>query len=510
LSQQSYRPFGKKILKEKTGAWINPNRPQVILCQGARGAGKSVLDEMAAEVLYLQGWTILDLLAARNAENLFWAINKNHKAEWKKKVELDPSLRGMPHCQCETSYPITLLLPEYMEFDRKKLDEFNQVYLTKAEYVRMCIEKKWIPEWNPNKRPRHDEFDKNWQPKMRLRLLPAPTTTGSNKQLIEDIFMKAVVEARRERRIVCMNPMFYPNEYHKYRTMEIIIRCLGRMMYTHFRPLTEKEVGKPRDKWSRFQRNHHRVGVVMREFGEVTAAVLKGENQSTMAKKALLDYIRQTRHYNISLICVYQRPDDVFSGIRDQADIFIIKRSPRKLLGDAWKWMFDDIENRREKIIFKYGLQRGTEIADNIVPKIQELGNNYAYVIYINDKYKLWKIPTPHFHHKDREDHFEVVTGLTWIEKAHGKVNLKMVGKIAEKNQEEALKDSWEAKMYEVIRGMVRPLAPKKSKKWNVVFEEVAEMVGNGVLEMPATWSTPDAMRKWFSRKEKKMLAPLK
>ena len=312
MSQQSYRPFGKKILKEKTGAWINPNRPQVILCQGARGAGKSVLDEMAAEVLYLQGWTILDLLAARNAENLFWAINKNHKEEWKKKVELDPSLRGMPHCQCETSYPITLLLPEYMEFDRKKLDEFNQVYLTKAEYVRMCIEKKWIPEWNPNKRPRHDEFDKNWQPKMRLRLLPAPTTTGSNKQLIEEIFMKAVVEARRERRIVCMNPMFYPNEYHKYRTMEIIIRCLGRMMYTHFRPLTEKEVGKPRDKWSRFQRNHHRVGVVMREFGEVTAAVLKGENQSTMAKKALLDYIRQTRHYNISLIGDYQRPDDVF------------------------------------------------------------------------------------------------------------------------------------------------------------------------------------------------------
>jgi hypothetical protein len=510
LSQQSYRPFGKKILKEKTGAWINPNRPQVILCQGARGAGKSVLDEMAAEVLYLQGWTILDLLAARNAENLFWAINKNHKEEWKKKVALDPSLQGMPHCQCETSYPITLLIPEYMEFDRKKLDEFNQVYLTKTEYVRLCIEKKWIPEWNPNKRPRHDEFDKNWQPKMRLRLLPAPTTTGSNKQLIEDIFMKAVVEARRERRIVCMNPMFYPNEYHKYRTMEIIIRCLGRMMYTHFRPLTVEEVGKPREKWNRFQRNHHRVGVVMREFGEVTAAVLKGENQSTMAKKALLDYIRQTRHYNISLIGDYQRPDDVFSGIRDQADIFIIKRSPRKLLGDAWKWMFDDIENRREKIIFKYGLQRGTEIADNIVPKIQELGNNYAYVIYINDKYKLWKIPTPHFHHKDREDHFEVVTGLTWIEKAHGKVNLKMVGKIAEKNQEDALKDSWEAKMYEVIRGMVRPLAPKKSKKWSVVFEEVAEMVGNGVLEMPATWSTPDAMRKWFSRKEKKMLAPLK
>ena len=200
----------------------------------------------------------------------------------------------------------------------------------------------------------------------------------------------------------------------------------------------------------------------------------------------------------------------MFFGIRAQAEILIIKRSPRKLLGDDWKWMFDDIENRREKIIFKYGLQRGTEIADNIVPKIQELGNNYAYVIYINDKYKLWKIPTPHFHHKDREDHFEVVTGLTWVEKAHGKINLKMVGKIAEKNQDDALKDSWEAKMYEVIRGMVRPLAPKKSKKWSVVFAEVAEMVGNGILEMPATWSTPDAMRKWFSRKEKKMLAPLK
>ena len=378
MSQQAFRPFGKKILRERTGAWINPSRPQVILCQGARGAGKSMLDEMAAEQLYLQGWTILDLLAARNAENLFWAINKKHKEEWVRKVKQDPSLKGMPHCQCNTSYPITVLIPEYMEFDRKKLDDFNEVYLTKKEYLRICVERKWIPEWDANKKPRRDQFIKGWQPKMRLRLLPAPTTTGSNKQLIEEIFMKAVVEARRERRIVCMNPMFYPNEYHKYRTMEIIIRCLGRMMYTHFRPLTEKEVGKPRynadgkDLWNKYQRNHHRVAVVMREFGEVTAAVLKGENQSTMAKKALLDYIRQTRHYNITLIGDYQRPDDVFSGIRDQADLFIIKRSPRKLLGDAWKWMFDDIEQRREKIIFKYGLQRGTEVADNIVPKIHK------------------------------------------------------------------------------------------------------------------------------------------
>ncbi len=516
MSQQSYRPFGRKILKEKTGAWINPNRPQVILCQGARGAGKSVLDEMAAEQLYLQGWTILDLLAARNGENLFWCINKNHKEEWKKKVQKDPTLKGMPHCQCNISYPITLLVPEYMEFNREQLDEFNHVYMTKAEYVRHCKENRFVPEWDARHRPRQDEYNKKWQPKMRLRLLPAPTTTGSNKQLIEEIFMKAVVEARNERRIICMNPMFYPNEYHKYRTIEIIIRCLGRMMYTHFRPLTEEEVGKPRfdsqgkNLWTRFQRNHHRVAVVMREFGEVTAAVLKGENQSTMAKKALLDYIRQTRHYNISLIGDYQRPDDVFSGIRNQADIFIIKRSPRNLLGDAWKWMFDSIEKRREKIIFKYGFERGTEIADNVVPKIQELGNNYAYVVYINDRYKLWKIPTPNFHHKDREDHFEVVTGLTWIEKPHGKVNLKAVAQSAEKNSEDALKDSWEAKMYEVIRGMSRPLPPKKAKKWSVVFEEVAEMVGNGVLEMPNSWSTPDAMRKWFSRKEKKMNTPLK
>jgi len=510
MAQQVYRPIGKKILREKTGAWINPNRPQVILTQGMRGGGKSVLDEMAAEILHNQGWTILDLLAARNAENLFWAVNKNHKEEWAKKVAKDPTLKGMPHCQCNKSYNITVLVPEYMEFDRERLDAFNKVYMTKPEYVRYCKENRFVPEWNPKKRTRWDQVNPKWQPKIKVRLLPAPTTTGSNKQLIEEIFWKAVVEARKERRIICMNPMFFPNEYHKFRILEIIIRSLGRMMYTHFRPLTEEEVGKPRNQWSRFQRNHHRVCVVMREFGEVTAAVLKGENQSTLAKKALLDYIRQTRHYNISLIGDYQRPDDVFSGIRDQADIFIIKRSPRKLLGDAWKWIFDDIENRREKIIMKYGLQRGLEIADNVVPKIQELGNNYAYVVYINDRYKLWKIDTPNFHHKDREDHFEVVTGLKWVEKAHGKINLKNVAISAEKNQDDALKDSWEAKMYEVIRGMARPLAPKKPKRWNQVFEEVAEMVGNGVLDMPATWSTADAMRKWFSRKEKKMLAPLK
>lgn len=511
-----YQPIGRKVFRERTGAWINPNKPQVILCQGMRGAGKSVLDEMAAEQLYLQGWTILDLLAARNAENLFWCINKNCKEKYRKDIIDDPSKRGMPHCNCSTRYPIILLVPEYLEFDRAKLDRFNNVFLTKAEYVRMCYEKGWVPEWDSKNPPRRDKLFKDWQPIMKIRHLPAPTTTGSNKEIIENIFMNTVIQARKEHRVVCFNPMFYPNEYHKFRTLEIIIRSLGRMMYTHFRPLTEKEVGHPRidpvtgkPLWTKYQRNYHRVAVVMREFGEVTAAVLKGENQSTMAKKALLDYIRQTRHYNISLIGDYQRPDDVFSGIRDQADIFILKRAPRKLLGDNWKWMFDDIEKRREKIIFKYGIQKGTQIADNKIPKIQELGPNYAYVVYVNDTYKLWKIPTPNFHHKQGEDHFEVVTNLTWVEKPHGKMSPKIT-KISEKNQEEALKDTWEAKMYDTIRGMVRPLAPKKPKKWSQVYEDIALMVSNGVLDMPASWSTPDAMRKWFSRKEKKVLAPMK
>lgn len=509
--QSSYRPYGRKIFRETTGAWINPNRPQVILTQGMRGSGKSVLDEMAAEQLYLQGWTVLDLLAARNAENFFWTVNKNCKEIWKHKIAQDPSLKNTPHCGCYRSYPITILVPEYMVFEPDTMDNFNHVYLTKAEYVRWCAENKFVPEWNPNKKPKWKDLDKNWQPKIRVRSLPAPTTSGSNKALIEEVFMNAVVEARREHRIVCMNPMFFPNEYHKFRVMEIIIRCLGRMMYTHFRPLTEEEVGKPRSEWNKHQRNHHRVAVVMREFGEVTSAVLKGENQSTLAKKALLDYIRQTRHMNISLIGDYQRPDDVFSGIRDQADIFILKRSPRKLLGDNWKWIFDDIELRREKMMFKYGFERGAEMADNIIPKIQELGNNYAYVVYVNDKYKLWKIPTPSFHHKDREDHFEVVTGLKWVEKSHGKVDLTAVQKSAEKNQEDAIKDSWESKMYEVIRGMIRPLPPKKARKWSQIYEDVSEMVTKGIMQVGSEgmWTTHDAMRKWWSRKEKKSLASL-
>ena len=64
--------------------------------------------------------------------------------------------------------------------------------------------------------------------------------------------------------------------------------------------------------------------------------------------------------------------------------------------------------------------------------------------------------------------------------------------------------------MYDTIRGMIRPLAPKQPKKWGSVFEEIGMMVSNGVIDMPNSWSTPDAMRKWFSRKEKKLLAPMK
>jgi len=344
--------MAKTTFIQKKGAWIDPSRPVVYLTQGARGSGKSLLNEMIAEQLYLRHWTVLDLLGARTLENLYWAVNKNHRTDYLNELKLDPTKKGSKHCNCNTRYPITILCPDYISFDQDSIDRYNEVYYTKEEFFTLRKDKKsdlyGSMEFDSKMRKTQKEL-------VKVRYLQPPTMTGSNKEIIVEEFYDAVLEARREHRIICVNPKLFPNEFHRYKTLEIIIRSLEALMYTHFKPPTEKSVGKPKEKWNSKDRNSNKLAVVMREFGEVTANILKGENQSTLTKKALLQYIRQTRHYGISLIGDYQRPDDVFPAIRQQSDIFIIKRAPQQLLGDGWEWLFKDINIQRKKIFDRWG-----------------------------------------------------------------------------------------------------------------------------------------------------------
>lgn len=84
--------------REDTGAWISPNRQQIIMTQGQRGSGKSSLNEFVAEELYNDGWTVLDLWASDNLENAFWCVNLNCKEKYDKKKLESPKEKEEIHC----------------------------------------------------------------------------------------------------------------------------------------------------------------------------------------------------------------------------------------------------------------------------------------------------------------------------------------------------------------------------------------------------------------------------
>jgi len=483
----------------KKGAWIDPKQPKVYLVQGMRGSGKSLLDEMVAEQLYLKHWTILDLLGARTLENFYWAVNKNHRTDYLKEIKIEPSKKGMIHCNCNTRYPITILCPDYISFDQDSLDRYNDLYYTREEFLveRRNPKSKIFGEMEFNSKAR-----KTQKELVKVRYLQPPTMTGSNKDIIVEQFYEAVLEARKEHRIICVNPKLFPNEFHRYKTLEIIIRSLEALMYAHFKPPTEKSVGKTKDRWTNRDKNHNKLAVVMREFGEVTANILKGENQSTLTKKALLQYIRQTRHYGITLIGDYQRPDDVFPAIRQQSDIFIIKRAPQQLLGDGWEWLFKDINIQRKKIFDRWGDNAMSRMwANKDFPRIEQLADNYCYIVYIDNSYKLSKIPSPNFHHKRQDEHFENDTGILWKELPHAKIG-KSVAKSEGRVAMEYEQNDVDEKLYKIITDTI---GDRARPNWDEVLVKVTQLVSAGIITVPTSWNNKDNIRKWYSRRKARM-----
>ncbi|MBC8503200.1 MAG: hypothetical protein H8D35_08785, partial [Nitrosopumilus sp.] len=75
------------------------------------------------------------------------------------------------------------------------------------------------------------------------------------------------------------------------------------------------------------------------------------------------------------------------------------------------KWVFDEIEKRHYAIKAKYG-RKGDRIAKEKCPLVNELKQGQVYVVYPNDHIRLWDIPMPSYHHKNPDQHWEVLTGI--------------------------------------------------------------------------------------------------
>ena len=481
----------RTIHKTNNNVILNPNKAQVILIQGARGSGKSTTDEKFGELLYNEGHTVLDILSAPNLENCYWAVCKDCKKEWE---SMDKNARKELHCKCHNRHKILLVVPEYVEFDDYKLGLYNGKYYSKKEWASMGYVE-WI-----NGDPNHIKKERGteW---IKVIKLPVPKARDANKEQIIEKFRQCLLTARSERRILVMNPAFYKITFHWHKTLEVVIKNLGKIAIESFKPLTEKDLKKPKTQFTKFEKNYHRMAVCMREFGSVAPSQLKVDQYETLAKKALLGFIRLCRHYNISLIGDYQRQADVFSGIKDQRDIFIFKRSNRDLIPDDWKWLQDYLDSKRQKIIDKYGNNpRAWGLADLKFPKIEDLSNEYCYVVFANNHVKLMKIPMPTFHHKREIDNFENDTGVRW--KFIGEdMNATLDMPTGEK--EVAVDDKNEKVLYDLIDGMLNPIG-KKGMKIDECFAEIMRMEDSGRVATGWKGKKPNAMRMWFSRRKKK------
>lgn len=490
--------------REDTGSFISPNKQQIILTQGQRGSGKSTLNELIGESLYKCGWTVLDLWASDNLENLFWCVNQNCKSKHEEWMITHPDEKEEIHCSCSARYPILVLCPDYVQWDQKALDAYNEIYYTKKEWVEKLRKQGEVlieyDRTNPPKKPEM-ELQKPW---IKIKYLPKPSRaekTATNELIVKKI-SEAIVEARAERRIVVFNPKLFPVEFDKFKTLELIIRSLGDITFNYFKPLTEKDVGRPRSEWSNEQKCWHRMVVIFRELGELTASVLKGENESTITKKAILNFIRKSRHYNISLISDYQRGEDCFPGVRDQANIFILKRAPKRLFGEEWGWAFEYIMDERQKIFDKMGYNLVSySRANQKFPKIEELNMNRAYVVYSNDKMRLWQLPPPNFHHKKPEDHFEQVTGVSF--------KILHLGQNTESqssdNGNSANAEGDEKILYSVIF-QLRNQQNGKSMNWKDIIGYLTQEQEKGNIR----WKTqlkqmqPNTISKWYARINRK------
>ena len=431
---------------------IDIHKQHLIGILGIRGSGKSVLGEAIIERYYDAGFTCLDLWSAPNMENAFWIFaREGHK----KRI------------------PITILTPESFIYPETKVDRFNGNYLTKEPLV------KFVKLPTPTKKP----------------------DSEANEQIL-DILIKTIVECRDKRRILVFNPFLFPNETEMFRVLEILMRNLITISNNYFDALTPEECGvKTKEEMTVRQRTYHRMCFLIREFGEVAPARLKGDKsgESTLIKKALLKFVRLARHSSIDGIIDYQNASDADSAIRNQISFWLVKRWTPELAGENFEYIFKKIEKKRDVIFNKNGYNDATfKFADSVVPPIEKLSYFWYYVCKSGDDPKLRKVPTLHIKHKEPDDKWWKITGIPIQYDKEMMAKLSVASKSKESKTNEKL-------LYFTMKDM-RLQKGKKKMAWEKIVKEMSEKQQKGEItyHLPFKMMKHNTLASIYSRMKKK------
>jgi hypothetical protein len=387
------------IERETDNQIIDPNKQQCAAVLGRKGKGKSYLIESLSARLHQLGQTIFDMYASDNLENAFYCVDSN-----------DAKIR----------IPITILAPDSVTYSQYAMNSYNGRLRSKKE-----MRKLGYLELNDEYR-QAELKPKSQQGKEWVRVVTLPPATkpkkgqrgeSENNKKIVDIFIQALLDCRKQRRILVFNPLMFPDEGMMYRTLEVIIRCLRDVRRKHFVKPTEEAVGLPKEKWTRgIKKCWNKMNLVIRELGELCPAKLKGDKTgaSTLVKKAMLQFMRKARHYVINCIADWQNWSDVDAGVRSQFDVFILKKWTKNLSGEMWKWAFDYINEKRLAILEPmHYTPKAFREANAKWPPIDLLNPRFMYNA-VGDHLYLWPVPPMLTHHKGAEEDFDVYTGIVF------------------------------------------------------------------------------------------------
>ncbi len=345
---------------------INLLKQNLIGILGLRGAGKSWLGEALLMKYYDAGFTCLDIWSAPNLENAFWIFAKEGH---KKRI------------------PISILAPDSFIIPEARVDKFNGNYLTK-------------------------------EPLIKFIRLPSPTkkTDSEQNERILEILINTIMECRDHKRILVFNPFMFPNETEMFRILEILMRNLITISNNYFDAIEPTDVGKDsEDEMTIKELTHHKMVFLIREFGEVAPARLKGDKsgESTLIKKALLKFVRLARHSNIDGIIDYQNASDVDSSIRNQINIWMIKTWTPELAGESFEYFFRQVEAKRKMIFENRGYTNSAfQYANSFFPPIERLTQKYYYFVKRGLTPKLKTVPELKIRHKEPKEKWWKITDI--------------------------------------------------------------------------------------------------
>jgi len=279
-------------------------------------------------------------------------------------------------------------------------------------------------------------------------------------------------------------------------------------------PLSEKKLGKQKKNWSKWERNWEKIVIVINEIRSVApSSRLSGENKAGVSKKAIFDKIPEIRHLKTWFICDYQNPEDLYAGVRYQANIVIIKRASRNILGQDWTWLFDKVENDQlrlfnqrfgdEKIEKKEELWRYrkipavNEFLNNSRPRVDNLDANVGYITFPNNEIKKVTFPMPNFHHKSStSDDFMKDTGIRWQTNKEKKPTDQTDGSIEKKSAIQSKK-----KTKEEILKKIDYMRQIEGKSFEKIKEELVLMQTEGKIpDMDFANKGTLVLNNWYNR----------